>query len=185
MVYEPSEDSYLFSEVLKESVKDKNISALDMGSGSGILAETLINMKIPQENITLADITKEAVNNLRKKFPNSKVIRSDLFSNINGKFDLIVFNPPYLPLDSKEPKSSQIEITGGKKGGEIISKFLNNAGAHLNKNGKIFLLVSSLTKSVNFKNFKIKVLRAKKLFFEELYVLQLEHGYRKKKNHTL
>ena len=95
------------------------------------------------------------------------------FLDIKEKFNLIIFNPPYLPEDSREPKYSQIATTGGKKGSEITNKFLEQAKKHLEKNGKILLLTSSLTKAIKWKNWKKKLLTKKKLFFERLYVFEI------------
>ena len=90
------------------------------------------------------------------------------------KFDLIIFNPPYLPLEEKEPLDSQLSTTGGKKGNEILIRFLSQAKKHLNKNGKILIVFSSLTPSVNKiikkYNFKFKKLDEEKIDFETLYL---------------
>ncbi len=172
-IYQPEEDSLLLSEVLKKFLKKyKPNKILDMGSGSGIQTETLIKYRIASENITLVDINYKSIKHLKLKFPKSKVIHSNLFSEINKKqkYDLIIFNPPYLPYDKYD---KQKDTSGGKNGSEIINKFLKQARAHLNKNGKILLLTSSLTKGINWLDYKKKILAKKKLFFEELYVLGL------------
>ena len=142
-----------------------------MGSGSGVQAETL---KIKPENLTLVDINPEAVKHLKKEFPNSGVFKSNLFQNVKGKFDVIIFNPPYLPEDSREPAGSRVATTGGKKGSEVINRFLKQAHSHLNPNAKIFLLTSSLTKGISWKGYTKKLLSKKKVFYEELYVWKLK-----------
>ena len=172
-IYQPEEDSFLLSSCIKKLRISKNSRALDMGSGSGIQAKTFLEKNISPENISLVDKNKKAISHLKKQFPNSKVIPSDLFKNVKGKFDLIVFNPPYLPLNKDEPKSSQLATTGGKKGSEVINKFLSQSKKHLNKEGKILLLTSNLTKDINWNNYKKKLLAKKKIFFEELYVWEL------------
>jgi len=175
-IYQPSEDSYFLSEILKKIIKKNKIKLqkfLDMGSGSGIQTRTAIKAGINSENITLVDINKEAVKYLTKRFSNLKVIYSNLFEKVKGKYDLIVFNPPYLPRNKKEPKASQLATTGGKKGAEIINKFLKQAKKHLNKNGKIILLTSSLTKGINWLDYNKKFLAKKKIFYEELYIWEL------------
>ena len=103
-------------------------------------------------------------------------IYSDLFSNIKEKFDIIIFNPPYLPEDknNKEDRESKLATTGGKKGSEIINRFLQQAKKHLTKDGKIFLLTSSLTKNINWLDYKKKLIAKKKLFFEELMVWEIK-----------
>lgn len=165
------------SEILKKQIpkllnKEKNLTFIEIGSGSGILLETVFNIGIKKENIFSCDINKKAVRHCVELGFNC--IKSDLFRNINGKYDLIVFNPPYLPEDSREPKDSKIATTGGKKGSEIINRFLRQAKKHLNKNGKIFLLTSSLTKGVNLSSYGKRIIGRKKLFFEELFVWELK-----------
>jgi len=174
-IYEPAQDSYLLQKVVKDFIKKKKPrKILDMGSGSGILARTAINCGADEKNITLVDINSNSVKHLKKKLPNSKVINSNLFSKLTEKFDLIIFNPPYLPEDKDEPKNSKLATTGGKNGSELINKFLLNAKNYLNSDGKILLLTSSLTKNINWRNFKKKLIASEKLFFEELYVWKLK-----------
>ena len=174
-IYQPSEDSYLFADFLQKYLSNvpnsqlSTLNYLDLGTGSGILAKTALKF-LPIKNITAVDINPSAIKSLQKeKF---QVIKSNLFKNIQSKFDLITFNAPYLPLDSREPKSSQLATTGGKKGDEISLKFLKEAKQHLNLSGKIFLLISSLTPMDKIKKFNPKVVARKKIFMEELLILE-------------
>ncbi|MEK6875547.1 MAG: HemK2/MTQ2 family protein methyltransferase [Nanoarchaeota archaeon] len=176
LIYQPAEDSYLLQKAISNYLKKKKINKfLDMGSGTGILARTAIINGIKKENIFLIDINKEAIKQLKEKFPKSEVIKSDLFSEIKDKirFDLIVINPPYLPEDKREDKESGIATTGGKKGSEIINRFLKQAKNYLNKNGRILLLTSSLTKGIEWNGWKKKIINKEKLFFEELVVWEV------------
>lgn len=176
-MYEPREDSFLIKAHIKDYAKG---SVLDMGAGSGILAEEASGYC---DIVTAADIDGEAIN-FHKKFNKNKKIKyvlSDLFSNIyiRQKFDLIIFNPPYLPDD---PDVKDIALDGGKKGYGVIERFIKNAGNHLKKDGKILMLFSSLTnkpkvdKIIKENGFKFKLLETKKMFFEELYVYLIENG---------
>ena len=123
---------------------------------------------------------KEVINHL--KLRNFNTLQTDLFSNINKleKFDLIIFNPPYLPEDKLEPQDSRNATTGGKKGYEIIIKFLVQAKSHLNKNGSILLLFSSFSnpkiilKKAKELDYSANLLSSKKLFFEELFVYEIK-----------
>jgi release factor glutamine methyltransferase len=172
-IYQPEKDSYLLSETLKNELKHKNksISILDMGSGSGIQAETC--RKSGFKNILTADINPEAVKLLKKK--GFKSIETDLFSKINKerKFDLIIFNPPYLPEHKYDREK---DTTGGKKGCETIIEFLKQAREHLNKDGKIILLFSSFSKPRIIKKeakklgHEYKLINKQRLFFEELFI---------------
>ena len=172
-IYQPAEDSYFLSDVLKRTINEKNIKVIDVGSGSGIQAETLINMGVTPKDITLIDVNEEVIKYLLPKFNQSKIIQSNLFQNVKSKFDVIIFNPPYLPENKEEPKDSKLATTGGKKGSEIINKFLEQVRKHLNKDGKIILLTSNLTKGINWLDYKKKLIEKKKLFFEELRVWEI------------
>jgi release factor glutamine methyltransferase len=170
MIYEPEEDSYLLEKYVKKYAKGK---VLDVGTGSGIQAlVALENTK----DVLAVDINPEAVDFVKKKGVNAKI--SDLFSNVEGKFDVIIFNPPYLPEDSEEDEESKKITTGGKKGHEILEKFLKEAKEHLNENGMILIVVSSLTGDVQslFKKYKYRFecLEIEKMFFEQLYVYLIE-----------
>lgn len=178
MIYDPSDDSYLLQEALIKSLKNKNkeIKILDMGSGSGIQAETCINLYF--KNVIATDVNDEVLDILTKKAINC--IKSNLFSNIKKKFDLIIFNPPYLPEDPREPKDSKLQTTGGKKGYEIINKFLKQSLSHLNSDGSIILLFSSLSRpkvileKAKSLGYNFNLLDKKKIPFEELYVYEFK-----------
>ena len=168
MIYEPAEDSFLLKNQLKKYIK-KDMKVLDMGTGSGIQA---LEAKSLGANILATDINPECINHIKKL--KIKSIQSNLFENIKEKFDLIIFNPPYLPEDKREPEDSKLSTTGGKKGSETINKFLKQAKEHLKKNGKILIVVSSLTKGIDKKNFKFKKIAEQKIPFEKLYVYLIE-----------
>ncbi|MDD5193752.1 MAG: DUF2431 domain-containing protein [Candidatus Nanoarchaeia archaeon] len=199
--YQPAEDSYLMSETLKEylinlinkynpdkknqknqeksNLKNFNINdimeikILDMGSGSGIQAETCRELGL--KNLITADINPAAVKLLKSK--GFKSIKTDLFSNINkkSKFNIILFNPPYLPENEHDKEK---DTTSGKKGYELIIDFLEQAKSYLQKDGKILLLFSSLSKPAIIKKqakilgYNSKLLSKKHLFFEELFVYE-------------
>jgi methylase of polypeptide subunit release factors len=79
-----------------------------------------------------------------------------------------------LPEEKLEPKDSALSTTGGKKGNEILERFLKEAKDHLNKNGKILIVVSSLTPNVENLikkyNYEFKKLSEQKIPFETLTV---------------
>lgn len=176
-IYAPLEDSYFLKKILEEKVpellgKNQKLIFLEIGNGSGIQLQTVLRLGLKKENIFSCDINIFAVKYCRKL--NFNCIKSDLFKKIERKFDLIIFNPPYLPKDMREPKNSRFATTGGKKGSEIINRFLKQAKFHLNENGRIFLLTSSLTKNVNFLRYKKRLIGEKKLFFEKLLIWELQ-----------
>ncbi|MDD3178020.1 MAG: methyltransferase [Candidatus ainarchaeum sp.] len=178
-IYEPSDDSFLFLEVLKKKISKTYLDVLEIGPGSGILSFFLSYFS---KNLILADIDLNVINYLKSfitkyNLENVTIIYSDLFSNINKnlKFDLIVFNPPYVPSNTK----TIICDDGGKNGSEIILDFINNLNIFLKDNGNCYLLVSTLNNIDNIKkniiknNLKYFQVAEKKLFFEKLIVFEI------------
>ena len=82
---------------------DSNVSVLDIGTGSGCIAITL-NKEI-NSRVTAVDISKEALDVAKINSINNDAdvnfIISDVFSNINDKYDVIISNPPYIGFDEK------------------------------------------------------------------------------------
>ncbi len=184
-MYEPREDSFLIAKHIKEfCTKDSQV--LDMGTGSGILA---LEASRYSNHVTAVDIDKSVIAFLKSKKTDSTLtylsskarsinfIHSNLFSNIKAraKFDVIIFNPPYLP--SKSNTYKHIDLDGGLHGTEIIEKFLKQAKRFLKKEGKILLLASSLNRGILILfrkyNFSYKILDQENFFFEKLYVWEL------------
>ncbi|MBD3247479.1 methyltransferase, partial [Candidatus Pacearchaeota archaeon] len=180
-IYQPAEDSYLLDKVLKKEIpkllKDNpNLGFLEIGAGSGILLETAKELGIKPKNIFATDINQTAVKHCQDQGFNC--ILSDLFEEVEGQYNIIIFNPPYLPEDSQglEPEESQLATTGGALGSELINKFLEQAKEYLEEgedNGRIFILTSSLTKGIDWKNYKKKLIGKENLFMEDLFVWEL------------
>jgi HemK-related putative methylase len=181
MVYEPREDSFLLQEQVEKLAKG---SVLDVGTGTGIQAEAAANKKSVKK-ILAVDIDKEAINFCRATIKHRKIkfIVGDLFANIKNKqkFDTIVFNPPYLP---EEPKlkdlvgfeKGELALSGGKKGHELLERFLKQAGSFLKPDGIILLVFSSLTNKSKVDSLiennllDFRELATEHIFFEELFV---------------
>ncbi|MFH1585694.1 MAG: HemK2/MTQ2 family protein methyltransferase [archaeon] len=175
-IYKPSEDSFLMSQILKEKLpglleKNPNLKFLELGAGSGIHLET--SKKLGVKNIFSSDINPNAVSHCTMLGFNC--VESDLFEKIKGEFDIIIFNPPYLPEDKREPEDSKVATTGGKKGNEIILRFLKDAKKYLNAGGKIFLITSTLAEGVDFEElgYEAEEIGCENLFYERLCVWEL------------
>jgi len=173
-VYEPAEDSFLLAEAL--DVRNGDV-VLDVGAGTGILA--LIAAKTASSVIGV-DLNPDAVklareNALLNNVKNVEFRESDLFSAIPGKFDLIVFNPPYLPVS--EDGLLARSWSGGIQGLEVVERFLGEAGEHLKQGGRLFLMASSLNDLHAVEElfarygFSPTIIAEKKIPFEVLYVL--------------
>ncbi len=169
MIYEPQEDSLLLVSCLPSSLQGR---ILDVGCGSGVLS---IEARSRGGDVLSLDIDPAVVKHA--KILGLNVLQSDLFENVSGKFDWILFNPPYLPLDEAEDEESRRVTTGGKHGHELLERFLKDAKKFLKKDGKILLVVSSLTGNVDvlFKKyrFNVKKLKEESHFFERLIVYEL------------
>jgi release factor glutamine methyltransferase len=168
--YEPREDSVMLLRWVKKLAKGK---VLDMGTGSGIQA---IGASENAVKVVAVDINIKALKSAKdwakeKSVTNISFKKSNLFSDITGKFDVIIFNAPYLPEEGGIEDSE----TMGKK---TTLKFIKEAYKYLKKNGFILIVVSSFTgiKDVRkaAERYKIKVLEKQHIFFEDIYILKLE-----------
>lgn len=174
MVYEPQEDSFLLKTLVRKHAKGK---VLDVGTGSGIQAVTAYHKK-NVTGVVGTDIDPEAIHYCKKHHKEKiKWKQGDLFEKIKDRFDTIIFNPPYLP---QETKTRHIDLEGGKKGYEVIDRFLEQAGMYLDMDGKILLVFSSLTNKKHVEDkikqslFEYKELGQKRHFYEVLYVYALK-----------
>ncbi len=185
-IYDPAEDSYMLQRYIHEYALGR---VLDMGTGSGILA--LSAMRNPNvREVVAADINVDAIEQLREKVRTEKirkvtVVQSDLFEQIEGCFNLILFNPPYLPQDTvgegKAKKTIEdAALYGGKKGWEISERFFREVGKYLFSDAVVLFLFSSLTNKQKVEEilqhnfFEWKELDRKKIAFEELYVYEIK-----------
>ncbi|MGQ9624038.1 MAG: HemK2/MTQ2 family protein methyltransferase [Candidatus Bathycorpusculaceae bacterium] len=147
-VYEPAEDSFLFAENLLVNEGEK---VLDMGTGCGILG--IIAAREASE-VVAVDINpyavKCAMENARLNGVAAKIsfIQGDLFTSLrqHAKFDVILFNAPYLPLEHEEKNSWLIRAwSGGAGGRQLINRFIYEAPKYLEQSGRILLLQSTLS----------------------------------------
>lgn len=124
---------------VKNMFKDKNISILDIGTGSGCIAITL--KKELECKVVGADISKEALDVAKRNAINNDVdiefIQSDVFSNVKDKFDVIISNPPYIREDedieeivlNNEP---HLALYASDNGLYFYDKILRECSSYLN-----------------------------------------------------
>ena len=146
-VYAPAEDSFLFAENLDI---EKDALVLDVGAGCGILgilaAEKAANVVAVDLNPYAVRCAKKnsALNHVKSRMP---FIQASLLTafNENAKFDLILFNAPYLPSEENEEDSwIGRSWAGGINGRKVIDQFISQAPSHLKPNGRILLMQSTL-----------------------------------------
>ncbi len=142
------ETEILVSKVLELSKKFQSPKILDIGSGSGCIPITL-KLENPDITVHSVDISLEALETSEKNSlfynlsDNISFFKSDLFENVNGKYNIIVSNPPYIPL--KDKNSLQIEVrdfdppfalfTNDDFGVEFYKKIVKQAKDYLLKDG--------------------------------------------------
>ena len=146
-VYVPAEDSYMLAENLE--IK-KGESVLEIGTGSGIVAMYASKLT---DNITVTDINFDACKLAEDNFKangieNIEILFGNLFEPVKTrKFDVILFNTPYLPTENDEVIDDTINYAfdGGLNGRKVIDMFLNEVKNHLNDGGKVQMIQSSLS----------------------------------------
>lgn len=141
-VYQPAEDTFLLIRSATAEVHADDV-VIEIGTGSGAVAGAV--QKIAPKTLAV-DINPHAVAHARE-VNGVNAVRSDLFSAVSGKFDLILFNAPYLPTLPEERIDDWLEyaLDGGISGRDVIERFLPQAVSHLTEKGRILLLISSLT----------------------------------------
>mgnify|MGYP004586965337 FL=1 len=134
-------------EIAETTQKNK---ILDMCTGSGCIAISLAK-KINNAQITAVDISNSALNVANKNAINNNVekkikfINSDIFNNIEEKFDIIVSNPPYIEtetinkLEIEVQNEPHVALDGGIDGLKFYKIIANNAFEYLNENGYLLL----------------------------------------------
>ena len=204
-VYEPAEDTFLLIDsITNELINEKNknnfinpIKSIEIGCGNGLVSccylDILKKEKIKLEKHFCIDINKDALNLTEKLIKNYNLnnnvffIESDLFSNFknNEKFDLIIFNPPYVTTNDDEYKRAlekkdiYASWAGGKKGSETIFKFIYQLKNFIKDNSIIYLLLSKeneyfkiINDIHNCINFQFEILMKRKATNEKLAVFK-------------
>lgn len=146
---ETEELIYKVLEYIKKSKKD-SFRILDLCTGSGIIAITLKKEIVKKyTEIVASDISEKAlsiaIENADNNNANITFIKSDLFDNISGKFDLIISNPPYISYkdkiiikDSVLNYDPHLALFAEEDGIYFYRKIIENAVHYLSKDGVIF-----------------------------------------------
>ena len=182
-VYEPAEDSYLLADNLE--IKE-GMSVLEIGTGSGIVAMYASRLT---DNICVSDINFDACELARKNFDdnsidNIEILFGDMFEPVGDrKFDVILFNTPYLPTENCEVIEDNLNYAfdGGLNGRKVIDIFLNEVKNHLNDGGIVQMVQSSLSgtnetlEKLDKLGFIAEIKASEHYFFEDIVLI---NGYK-------
>lgn len=145
----PRLDTEILIEKVCEDIKTRKekVSVLDIGTGSGAIAITV--QKETGANVSAVDVSDGAIeiakHNAKTLEADVNVFKSDLFENVEGKFDFIISNPPYIESSvietlDEEVKSNEpiLALDGGEDGLDFYREIVETAQKHLNKGGKLY-----------------------------------------------
>lgn len=172
-VYSPEADTFLLLEVATKEIRPGD-RVLEIGTGSGYIAARLKEVA----DVIATDINPHAV--YATKQLGVEVVRTDLVNGLRGPFDLVIFNPPYLPTLDEEKIDDWLEyaLDGGIDGRSVIERFAREIGRVLAPKGRILLLISSLP-GIDaiidiFKNavYQVEIVERRQVFNEELVVIK-------------
>lgn len=163
--------------IYRENFYPEYVKILDIGTGCGNISISLAK-NIENSYIVGVDISKKSLKISKENAKLNKVDKktdfkySNIFSNINEKFDIIVSNPPYISKNDYknlqreikyEPKRS---IIAGKDGLEVIRKILNESGKFLKDKGFIVL-------EIGYDQFE----KIKEMIFPEIVLFSFEKDF--------
>ena len=179
LVYMPSDDTFLLAENLE--IKEGQ-SVLEIGTGSGLVS---MYASLLSDDVTATDINYNALELAEKNFKlnninNIKLEFGDMFEPVKDKkFDVILFNTPYLPTDSDDIINDDLNYAfdGGLDGRKVIDRFINEVSNHLNDKGIVQMIQSSLSNNertldmFDAKGFIAEIAKSESFFFEEIVLI--------------
>lgn len=139
----------LVEEALNIIKNEKCKKVLDLCTGSGAVGISIAKYS-QVERVMLTDISLSAlkvakINVERQNLKNVEITQSDLFSNINEKFNIIISNPPYIETETIKKLSKDVQnepvlaLDGGRDGLDIYRKIIKDASNYLEKEGYLAL----------------------------------------------
>ena len=136
-------------ELILSENPEKNLKVLDIGTGSGAIALALAKNR-PDWSVTAADISQDALElateNAKRQDLDLTFIRTDCFSEISSKYDIIVSNPPYISRSDEVEvglnvlhSEPHLALFADEDGLAIYRRIAEDSKDYLNDGGKIYL----------------------------------------------
>ena len=136
-------------ELILSENPEKNLKVIDIGTGSGAIALALAKNR-PDWSVTAADISQDALEvateNAKRQDLDLTFIRTDCFSEISSKYDIIVSNPPYISREDQEEvglnvlhSEPHLALFADEDGLAIYRRIAEDSKDYLNDGGKIYL----------------------------------------------
>ena len=146
----PRPETELLMELLLKEPLPQAPCILDVGTGTGVIALTLA-AQLPEADVTAVDLSPKALELARENAEKLGLaervyfLPSDLLESVEGLFDLIVANLPYIPGDEIAGLAREVQhdprlaLDGGPVGTEIIERLIGQARGHLKPGGRLVL----------------------------------------------
>jgi len=173
--YLPGEDSILLRSLAEHLLAE---NALEIGCGAGFVLEELAKRC---NYVVGVDIDKDSLRQAKTRLECKGLVNFELVCSSSAKafraklFDLVMFNPPYLPSEGVEDRA----VDGGSGGVEVTLDWLRECAKVVKSDGKVVIISSSLAsqealiEGAETLGFRIRLLASLPLFFEELYAYEL------------
>ncbi len=165
----PRPETELLVDIILKENSQNELNVLDIGTGSGAIAISLKKAR-PLWQITATDISEPALNIARMNANENNClitfVNSDIFSHVEGKFDLIISNPPYISAQDYQALAPELfyepanALLVPENGLYFYKKILNNAKSYLNSPAMIYFEIGA-DQSSEITNFAQKNLSAK------------------------
>lgn len=177
--YLPGEDTFLLADII-DRYPAKN--SLEIGVGRGVITSYLAKMS---DYVVGVDISVYAIKETGRVLAELELLQkvdllmADAATSLTPEsFDLVVFNPPYLPSEETTDRS----VDGGRGGILVPVQWFTASLVVVKKAGRVLMVLSTASKleeaiSIFSKKCSVKIVARRRLFFEELVVLEItRHG---------
>jgi release factor glutamine methyltransferase len=148
----PRPETEQLVELLKSQIPDPRTQILDVGTGSGVIALTLA-AQFPNAEVSAVDISEEALALARENAARLDLLgrvhfeRSDLLTEVEGTFDLIAANLPYVPTGDRSALAREVlhdpevALFAGERGDELVRELIGAARSNMRPGGMLALEV--------------------------------------------